>query len=235
MGGVNLTIKQGEIYGLTGVGGNGQAELIEAIVGLRDVQAGTINFNGEYIQDWDMRKRRKFGMAYVPENRMLRGSAPSLSIMDNIIMGHHRLGNLSRGLILDSGNAHTFARKLLSDFDVVAGSENAAANSLSGGNLQKVILAREFSFDAEFMIVAYPSQGIDIRTTSFVHAELLRRRDAGCAILLVTGDLEEVLSLSDQIGVLFRGELVVETSPKKTSRMELGQYMTGVKSDVEVL
>ena len=85
------------------------------------------------------------------------------------------------------------------------------------------------------MIVAYPSQGIDIRTTSFVHAELLRRRDAGCAILLVTGDLEEVLSLSDQIGVLFRGELVVETSPKKTSRMELGQYMTGVKSDVEVL
>jgi len=121
----------------------------------------------------------------------------------------------------------TFAEALIKQYEVVASSLEINAGSLSGGNLQKLVIGREFSMETPFLIVAYPSQGIDIRTTKYVQSELIRRRDTGCAILLVSGDLDEIFSLSDRIGVMYSGELVAVTRPEETNRFELGQYMVG--------
>jgi simple sugar transport system ATP-binding protein len=121
---------------------------------------------------------------------------------------------------------------MIKENDIVASSLELNAGSLSGGNLQKLIIGREFSLNTPFMIVAYPSQGIDIRTTKYVHSELLRRRDQGCAILLVSGDLDEIFNLSDRIGVMYSGELVAITRPEETNRFELGQFMLGSRRNI---
>lgn len=225
---VSFDVHRGEIFGLTGVGGNGQSELIEAIAGLRPITEGKIWLNGQHIGEMDIQERRQASMAHVPEDRLHRGLATSLSVLDNLIMGHHTLPPLRQRLRLHYSRAQTMARELIERYSIVTSSVDAPARSLSGGNLQKVIIAREFAFDSDFLIVAYPSQGIDIRTTSFVHNELINRRNQGSAILLVSGDLDEVLALSDRIGVMFRGELVVITKPEQTDRIQLGHYMTGV-------
>ncbi len=224
---VNFDVKRGEIFGLTGVGGNGQSELIEALVGLRSGCEGEILLNGQNVTSWNIRQRRLSGMAYVPENRITRGTAVTLSVLDNLLMGHHFLSEFHKGPFLKPDKIREYARSIVKDYDIVTSSLELNAGSLSGGNLQKMILGREFSLNSPFLIVAYPSQGIDIRTTKYVHSELLRRRDQGCAILLVSGDLDEIFNLSDRIGVMYSGELVAITRPEETNRFELGQYMVG--------
>ena len=229
---ISFEVKRGEIFGLTGVGGNGQSELVEGLVGLRPLSEGEIYFNDQNVSGWNIRKKRQNGYAYVPENRITRGVAPSLSLIDNLLMGHHYLNGFHRGLVLKQQNIHDYSNKIVKDFDIVAGSLEQNSGSLSGGNLQKLIIGREFSLDSPFMIVAYPSQGIDIRTTKYVHSELLRRRDQGCAILLVSGDLDEIFNLSDRIGVMYSGELVAITCPEETNRFELGQFMLGSRRNI---
>ncbi len=228
---VNFEIHRGDIFGLTGVGGNGQAELVEALAGLRSTSQGEIIFRGEGIIGWGIRKRRLNGVAYVPEDRLRRGSAVTLSVIDNLIMGHQFFPEFHQGPILKKKESENYSRNLIDKYDVVTSSLEINAGSLSGGNLQKLIIAREFSFEASFLIVAYPSQGIDIRTTQFVHAELLRKREEGCAILLVSGDMDEIFALSDRIGVMFSGELVATVEPERTNRFELGQYMLGIRKN----
>lgn len=224
---VNFEVHRGEIFGLTGVGGNGQAELVEALVGMRPVTEGDIFFDGKNVAKWSIRKRRLSGMSYVPENRVSRGAAVTLSVLDNLVMGHHYLPNFHSGLVLRQKKMESYAREIIQQYEVVANSLDINAGSLSGGNLQKLVIGREFSMESPFLIVAYPSQGIDIRTTKYVQSELIRRRDAGCAILLISGDLDEIFSLSDRIGVMYSGELVAITRPEETNRFELGQYMVG--------
>jgi simple sugar transport system ATP-binding protein len=224
---VDFEVHRGEIFGLTGVGGNGQAELVEALTGMRPVSEGEIRFNGKSVVKWDIRKRRLAGMAYVPENRITRGTAVTLSVLDNLVMGHHYRPGFHSGFVLNQNAMETFAEALIRQYEVVASSLEINAGSLSGGNLQKLVIGREFSMETPFLIVAYPSQGIDIRTTKYVQSELIRRRDTGCAILLVSGDLDEIFSLSDRIGVMYSGELVAITRPEETNRFELGQYMVG--------
>jgi general nucleoside transport system ATP-binding protein len=226
---VSLEVKRGEIFGLTGVGGNGQAELVEGLVGLRRLDEGEIIFDNYNVSGWNIRKRRLHGYAYVPENRITRGAAPTLSLIDNLVMGHHYLSGFHQGLVLKEQKIREYSTQTVKDFDIIAGSLMQNAGSLSGGNLQKLIIGREFSFNSPFMVVAYPSQGIDIRTTKYVHSELLRRRDQGCAILLVSGDLDEIFNLSDRIGVMYSGELVAITRPEETNRFELGQFMLGAR------
>lgn len=227
---VSFNIARGEVYGITGVGGNGQAELVEALIGLSPVEDGEIWLGESLITNYGLGKRRLSGISYVPEDRIHRGSCVDLSVLDNIIMGHHRRENLSNGLFINYGKSRQVSEGLVKEYDIVLDTIDAKAGSLSGGNLQKVVIAREFSFDADFMIIAYPSQGIDIRTTNFVHSEIIRRRNEGIAILLITGDLDEVFALSDRVGVMYGGELVFETRTEDTDRFELGQYMTGARS-----
>lgn len=224
---VTFDVKKGEIFGLTGVGGNGQAELVEAIIGMRQVSEGKIVFNGKTIERCSIRERRLQGMAYVPENRMARGVATALPVSDNLIMGHHYRNQFRSGPVLRSAKIHDYATRVIEEYEVATTSLDLNAGSLSGGNMQKLIIGREFSMNTPFMIVAYPSQGVDIRTTKYIHSELLRRRDAGCAILLISGDLDEIFSLSDRIGVMYSGELVAITRPEETNRFELGEYMLG--------
>lgn len=224
---VSLAIHRGEIFGLTGVGGNGQAELVEALAGMRPVAYGDIRFDGRSVTRWDIRRRRLAGMAYVPENRIARGAAVTLPILDNLVLGHHYLPGFHHGMLLNQVRMRSHAANVVQQYEVMTSSLDINAGSLSGGNLQKMIIGREFSMNTPFLIVAYPSQGIDIRTTKYVHAELVRRRDAGCAVLLISGDLDEIFSLSDRIGVMYSGEMVIITRPEDTNRLELGQYMVG--------
>ena len=230
VGRVSLDIHRGEIFGLTGVGGNGQTELVEALAGMRPVDGGDIRFDGRSVVKWDIRRRRLAGMAYVPENRVARGVAMTLPILDNLVLGHHYLPGFHRGLFLRRARLRSHANDVIREYEVVASSLDINAGSLSGGNLQKLIIGREFSLNTPFLIVAYPSQGIDIRTTKYVHSELIRRRDAGCAVLLVSGDLDEIFSLSDRIGVMYSGEMVAITRPEDTNRFELGNYMVGSRT-----
>jgi simple sugar transport system ATP-binding protein len=224
---VAFDVKKGEIFGLTGVGGNGQAELVEAIIGMKQASQGTIIFDGKAIEQCSIRDRRLRGMAYVPENRMARGVATALPVSDNLIMGHHYRHEFRSGPVLRSVKIREYATNVIDQYEVATTSLELNAGSLSGGNMQKLIIGREFSMNTPFMIVAYPSQGVDIRTTKYIHSELLRRRDAGCAILLVSGDLDEIFALSDRIGVMYSGELVAITRPEETNRFELGEYMLG--------
>jgi simple sugar transport system ATP-binding protein len=226
---VSFNINRGEIFGLTGVGGNGQEEVVEALSGLKPVSQGSIFFDGQDVTKWDVRQRRAAGMAYVPENRVTRGSAITLPIMDNVIMGHHYMPGFHKGFVLNHNKMQTFANDIIRQYDVMTSSLEINAGSLSGGNLQKLVIGREFSLNSPFMIVAYPSQGIDIRTTKFVQSELIRRRDEGCAILLISGDMDEIFSLCDRIGVMYSGELVAITKPEEIDRFELGKYMVGSK------
>jgi len=230
---VSMEVRRGEIFGLTGVGGNGQGELVEGLIGLRSLSEGHIIFDQKDVTDWNIRRRRMSGCAYVPENRMTRGAATTLSLSDNLIMGHHYLEEFHHGLMLKQQKVRDFSNQIIQDYDIVASSLEQKSGSLSGGNLQKLIIGREFSLNTPFMIVAYPSQGIDIRTTKYVHSELLRRRDQGCAILLISGDLDEIFSLSDRIGVMYSGELVAITRPGETNRFELGQYMLGSRRNIQ--
>jgi simple sugar transport system ATP-binding protein len=229
---VSFEIHRGEIFGLTGVGGNGQAELVEALVGMRPITEGDFCIDGKSVIDWDIRKRRLAGMAYVPENRVTRGAAISLPVVDNIVNGHHYRPEFHRGLLLNQARINALALKIIQEYDVVTSSLDINAGSLSGGNLQKLVIGREFSLSTPFLIVAYPSQGIDIRTTKYVHSELNRRRNAGCAILLVSGDLDEIFSLCDRIGVMYSGEMVTIKRPEETNRFELGKYMVGSNRDI---
>jgi general nucleoside transport system ATP-binding protein len=224
---VSFEVKKGEIFGLTGVGGNGQAELVEAIIGMRPLSSGSLIFAGQSIGQKNIRQRRLSGMAYVPENRMSRGVSLALPVSDNLIMGHHYRDGFRTGPILRSKKIREYATSIIEQYEVATTSLDLIAGSLSGGNMQKLIIGREFSMNTPFMIVAYPSQGVDIRTTKYIHSEMLRRRDAGCAILLVSGDLDEIFALSDRIGVMYSGELVAITQPEETNRFELGEYMLG--------
>jgi len=158
---------------------------------------------------------------------MTRGAALPLSLSDNLIMGHHYRSEFRTGPFLNSKKIREYANKIVGEYEVVTTSLELNAGSLSGGNLQKLIIGREFSMDTPFMIVAYPSQGVDIRTTKYIHSELIRRRDTGCAILLVSGDLDEIFLLSDRIGVMYSGEMVAVTRPEDTNRFELGEFMLG--------
>ncbi len=224
---LSLEVREGEIVGITGVGGNGQKELVEAIVGLRNLTKGEIYLNDEDITLLSIAERRRRGIVYVPGDRLKLGSAASLSIKDNAIIGHHRSYPIAKKGFIDPSAALKFTRRLIDQFGIVVASPVVETKSLSGGNLQKLILARELSFEAKLIIVEYPSQGIDVRTTYFIYQTLLSLKQQKLAILLFSNDLDEVLSLSDRLGVLFRGRLSKIVKPDETDRVEIGQWMIG--------
>lgn len=228
---VTFDVHAGEIFALTGVGGNGQTELVEVIMGLRPLTMGHIVVNGCSVTRSNIKQRREAGMAFVPEDRYGHGSSGAQSVRDNLIMGHHRRPSLRDWAGINYRAANDFARERVNSFGIVINSLNSPAQELSGGNLQKLIVARELAFGTSVIVVAYPSQGVDIRTTYFLYDQLLRRRDEGCAILLISGDLDEVFALADRIGVMARGRLVTVTIPDETSPIELGRWMTGSGSD----
>lgn len=225
---VSLTVRAGEILGIAGVEGNGQRELVEGIIGLRPIVAGDVRINGTSVKNMSVRKRRDHGISCVPEDRYVRGVALRANLEDNIIVENYEKPPLSKGQVLNLKTIANHANELIKEFDIRTPSSKVIASTLSGGNLQKVVLAREINANPKLLIVAQPTRGLDVGSIEFVHRRILQARDDGAAVLLVSAELEEVMSLSDRISVLYEGEIVGTVKGGEATEEELGLMMAGI-------
>jgi ABC-type uncharacterized transport system ATPase subunit len=224
--GVSFDVRAGEIVGIAGVDGNGQTELIDAIAGLTHARAGSIHIVGHDVTHASCRECLDFGLGHIPEDRQRRGLVLEFSLAENIALHDYAKPPDSRFGWLRPGVLVNRARQLLTEFDVRGGGPQTRAAALSGGNQQKVVLAREIDRDPKVLIAAQPTRGLDVGAIEFVHRRLVEERDEGRAVLLVSLELEEILSLADRILVLYEGRIVGEFSPDATEE-ELGIAMTG--------
>src|SRR5215204_2050997 len=230
--GISLNVRAGEIVGIAGVAGNGQIELSQVIAGLRKCKQGDVILSGDTISNRDTLYGIQHGMSYVPEDRTHVGSAPNLSVTDNVIMKNYRKAPISKGSMLDMNAATKFAKELKQAYDIVVPTVNTPVRLLSGGNLQRVILAREISGRPHFMVAVQPTRGLDVGAIEGVHRLLLTQREAGAAVLLISEELEELLSLSDRVYVIYEGKImgevkVASAEPDESLIEALGLMMTG--------
>ncbi|MBN2444621.1 MAG: ABC transporter ATP-binding protein [Spirochaetales bacterium] len=223
---LSLSIRPGEIVGIAGVGGNGQRELAEAIIGTRTVETGDILFDGKNFSAMRTKQRIEHGLSYVPSDRLKHGLILPMKICENLIIGFHDKKPFMKGINLNSGEIDKTARGLVKEYDIRTHSVMETVSNLSGGNQQKVILAREFSRNPGVLIVSQPTRGLDVGAIEFIHSEILKMRDKNVAILLISMELEEIFALSDRILVMFEGRIVKEFEPEKTDHKEVGFYMT---------
>lgn len=226
---VSLDVHAGEILGVAGIEGNGQTQLLEALTGLCQPKSMTLTLDGKPLHGaCDVFLQN--GVGHVPEDRLTLGLVKEMSIKDNMILGYHRQERFSsKGGVMRQGSIDEYAGQLREQFQVKTPSVNAPVSSLSGGNQQKVIIARVFSQNPKALIVAHPTRGVDIGAIEYIHQQLIDIRDSGAAVLLVSADLDEVRTLSDRIVVLYEGEIVSESMPGELSEVELGLLMTGSK------
>ncbi len=225
--GVNLSVRRGEIVGVAGVAGNGQTELVEAITGLRKVEEGHVIFKKTNITNISPKRRREMGMGHIPEDRLKHGLVTSFPLYYNFILGRHDSPQFCDGSFLKMPEIKRSSEELVKRFDVRPPSIDILGANLSGGNQQKVIIAREFSFNPDFMAVAQPTRGLDIGAIEFIHKTIISMRDKGVGILLVSMELEEIFSLSDRILVMYEGQIMGEVTPDATSTEEIGLMMAG--------
>lgn len=226
---VTLQVRPGEVVGIAGVDGNGQSELAEAIMGLRPVDGGTVRHLDQDVTRLSTRERIHRSMGYVPADRHRYGLVLPFSVGENIAIGYHdRSPNAYRGQ-LDYNAINQNAADLIERFDIRTSGPEAAAQQLSGGNQQKVILAREFHRKPTFLLVNQPTRGLDVGAIEYIHSEILGMRDKDVGILLISLELEEIFALADRILVLYEGRIVRELLPEKTDEREVGFYMTGGK------
>lgn len=223
--GVSFEVRAGEILGLAGVAGNGQSELAQVISGLRKCTQGCVKLNGELICNQSALQGIRRGLAYVPEDRHHVGSAPNLSVTDNVIMKSYRKEPIARGWMIDMGTAKKFAEELKQAYDIIVPKVETPVRLLSGGNLQRVILAREISGKPTMMLAVQPTRGLDVGAIEGVHRLLLTQREAGAAILLISEELEELLSLSDRTLVIYEGRIMGEV--READLETIGMMMTG--------
>jgi general nucleoside transport system ATP-binding protein len=229
---VSFSVRSGEIVGIAGVEGNGQSELIEAIAGLVEPLRleGEIGFEGRLITTLSARDRKELGIAHVPEDRHRRGLLLDSPLTENAILGvHYRKPAVSRkgGVLLDEKGIRARANEIIRDFDVRPPNADLPSRALSGGNQQKLIIGREFELPPKLLLVSQPTRGVDIGAIEFIHRKLVELRDAGCAILLVSAELEEVTALADRLLIIYRGRVAGEVDPAKAKREEIGLMMTG--------
>ncbi|EST12367.1 ABC transporter ATP-binding protein [Sporolactobacillus laevolacticus] len=226
---LNLTVHGGEILGIAGVDGNGQTELIEAIAGLRKVKNGRIKINGQDVTNQKTRKIIEAGLGYIPEDRQKHGLVLDFSIGENMVLQTYYKKPYAQLGILQNKVITKKAKQLIQEFDVRTPSEKTLARSLSGGNQQKVIVAREVDRSPELLIAAQPTRGLDIGAIEFIHGKLIDEKKKGKAVLLVSFELDEILRLSDRIAVIYEGNIIDIVNPKETDENELGLLMAGRK------
>lgn len=227
--GVSFTVNPGEIFGIAGVEGNGQTELIEAIAGLRKVESGTIRIGDDEITNHNVASRRDTGLAHIPEDRHRRGLVLDYSIADNLVLGMQ--DEFTRAGLLDGGRIEENARRQIEGFDIRPPSADLPARSLSGGNQQKVVIAREMGHDFDVLLASQPTRGVDVGAIEFIHERLRAARAAGKAILLVSAELNEVFGLADQVAVMYRGRFATVVPAAEATEETLGEYMIGAKKD----
>jgi simple sugar transport system ATP-binding protein len=227
---ISFDVRAGEIVGIAGVEGNGQTELVESLAGLvaPSQTTGRVEFAGRDITRSDARQRKEMGIAHIPEDRHRRGLLLDFDLSENSILGvHYRKPAVTSGVFLDNAAIRQRAQQIIGDFDVRPANPDLPARSLSGGNQQKLIIGREFDLNPKLLLVAQPTRGVDIGAIEFIHSKLVALRDAGCAVLLVSAELEEVTALADRLLIIHEGHIVGEVDPKQTTNEEIGLLMTG--------
>lgn len=232
--GVSFTLREKEIIGLAGIGGNGQKELIEALTGLRKVKDGSFYIFGHDLTNASPRKIKEQGVAYVPEDRTRRGIVPQMSVKYNLILRDYYKPPYCKRFFLNMEEIQTATEERLSRYNIVAPHIDAPTNLLSGGNLQRLILARELSGNPRLLIAAYPTQGLDVGSTEAIRKLFLNLKREGCGIFFTSEELDEILMLSDRIAVIYEGKLQGIVDAEKVGKEELGLLMTGTSQE-EVL
>jgi general nucleoside transport system ATP-binding protein len=226
VGPLSFSVRAGEIVGIAGVSGNGQAELVQALVGLKHTLGGAIALLGRRIEALDVEARRRAGMSYIPEDRQRTGLALGASVSENANAGRDDRAAFTRGPLLNRAAMARFARGLIERYRIRVAGPSAAASTMSGGNKQKLVVGRELARNTPLVIAENPTWGVDIGAIDFIHGELMRMRDEGHAILLVSTELDEVLALSDRILVIYEGRIVGEMPAETADRDRIGSLMT---------
>ena len=222
---LDLEVRAGEILGIAGVEGNGQRELVEALVGMRAKRSGTVEVDGRDVTGWSPRQIGELGVAHVPEDRTKHGLVGPFSVADNLVLSSYFKAPFARRGVRQDRAVRARALELIERFDIRTPGPDVPVATLSGGNQQKVIIARELSGQPRVVIVAQPTRGLDVGSVEFIHREIVRLRDEGAAVLLVSAELDEILALADRIGVLYRGRLVGTFERPDATREHLGLLM----------
>ena len=226
--GVSLNIRAGEVLGIAAIEGNGQSELLEAITGMRRAEKGSVSIMGQDVTNKSPRQIRNIGLAHIPEDRISTGVSPDASVRDNLMMGKHddKQFNII-GFHQNRKAIDEYSSALYEKYDIRGAGLEVNAGSMSGGNMQKLVVAREFSFDTPVLVISQPTRGVDVGAIEFIHRHILEKRNQGCAVLLSSADLDEVFRLSDRIVSLFEGRITGQFSAGEISKEEIGWYMTG--------
>jgi ABC-type uncharacterized transport system ATPase subunit len=227
--GVDLFVRAGEIVGVAGVQGNGQTELVEVLTGLRPASGGSVRILSQDVTNASPRRITELGVAHVPEDRQEDGLVMTFPIFDNVVLSTYYLKPYAEGPVIQFDEVYRYADRVVKEFDVRTPSIILPAQTLSGGNQQKLIVAREFSRPIKLLIAAQPTRGLDVGSVEYIHRQIIRKRDDGVAVLLVSAELDEIMALSDRIAVMYEGLIVGTVEADKVSREELGLMMAGAK------
>ena len=228
---VDFTIHKGEVLGIAGVEGNGQAELVETVMGMRKATSGSIELTGKNLSSWDTRERREAGIGYIPEDRHRHGLLLDSPLWENRILGHQTLEPSVKGMWINKPGAREDTKRIVQEYDVRTPGVDTFARALSGGNQQKLIVGREMSSDPHLLIASHPTRGVDVGAQAAIWEHIKNARRKGLATLLISADLDELIGLSDRIVVILRGELVAEFDPRTVTPQDLGTAMTGGKGE----
>jgi general nucleoside transport system ATP-binding protein len=229
--GLNLDVRAGEIVGVAGVQGNGQTELVEAVTGMRSMLSGQISIKGRETSHASPREVAELGVAHVPEDRQRDGLVLPYPIADNMVLNTYYRPPFARGVLIQRMEVDKAAAERVKIFDVRTPGINTSAGSLSGGNQQKVIIAREFSRPIDLLIASQPTRGLDVGSIEYIHGRIVEKRDQGCAVLLVSTELDEILALSDRIAVMYRGRITAIIDRDEATKEKLGLLMAGVNPE----
>lgn len=227
--GVTFQVKKGEIYGIAGVAGNGQSELVEALTGLRKPEKGKVFLLNEDVTGKTVRELRERGMTHIPEDRHKYGLILQYPAYYNMILGRHYMPPFARGDFLDHKEIQEFTSQVFTQFDVRPNNIKMLGMNFSGGNQQKLVVAREMSAKPKLIVVSQPTRGLDVGATEFIHKALIELRDTGVAVLLISMELDEIMSLSDRVAVMYNGEIMGEVDPQQVTIEEIGLMMAGHK------
>ena len=232
--GLSLAVRAGEVLGIAAIEGNGQSELIEAITGMRKPESGSIRILGQEVAGLTPDKIRAIGLSHIPEDRISTGISSPASVTDNLMVGKHddKEFNLF-GFHQRKSTIERYAKEVYEKFDIRGAGLDVAVGSMSGGNMQKVVVAREFSFNTPVLIIAQPTRGVDVGAIEFIHKAIIDRRNEGAAILLCSADLDEVFRLSDRIITMYEGKVTGMFNAGEITKEEIGYYMTGDRSGKE--
>ena len=231
--GVSLQVRAGEIVGIAGVQGNGQTELVQAITGLRSPLNGSVRLLGQDISHAQPRQVTELGAAHVPEDRQKDGLVLPFPVADNLMLCSYYLPPFSKHVVLQEAVIHRNALERIQEYDIRTPGPTTHVGALSGGNQQKVIIAREFSRPIHFLVASQPTRGLDVGSIEYIHKRIVQKRDEGCAVLLVSPELDEIMELSDRIAVMYRGKIVAVLDAGQVTKEQIGLLMAGVSPDSE--